>query len=304
MSMSRPAEQPALPDRRRFLAGAAAAVVGAAAGCGPAEPRGPSAPGGLPSTGNAAAVGKPMASPREQTAPLPTLWGELVGRFVYDGPPPPRKKLVVDKDIECCGKFDIRDESLLVGPDGGLANVFVYLRTAHVAICPALEADFGPRVLLDNRDCIFMPHCMWVWYPQQQFHIVNSDPIAQNVAFSPPGDLPANIVLPPAPNPNDSATWTFRRGQSRPVAIACNYHPWESAYVLPRDNPYVAISGLDGVFRIAGLPPGELEFQLWHERTDFLETPDWPRGRLAVSLRPGVNDLGTFRLPPGLFAQP
>ena len=50
-------------------------------------------------------------------------WGDLVGRFLYDGKAPERKKLKVDKDVDCCGKFDIRDESLAVGADGGLANV-------------------------------------------------------------------------------------------------------------------------------------------------------------------------------------
>jgi len=290
-------------NRRCFLAGTAAAALGAAAGCGPSEPRGPTAQAAPAPTETDHATGQPSGTPAGQTIPLPDEWGELAGRFIYDGQAPPRRKLTVDKDVECCGKFDIRDESLMVGPEGGLANLYVYLRTRGVPICPALEADLGPSVLLDNRDCIFMPHCMWIWYPRQVFHIVNSDPIAQNVAFSPLGDLPANIVLPPAPNPNDSATWTFRRGQSRPVPIACNYHPWESAYVLPRDNPYVAISNMHGAFQIRSLPPGELEFQLWHERTGELETPQWPRGRLTVKVQPGMNDLGTIRLPPELFAQ-
>ncbi len=298
--MSRSAEH---PNRRRFLAGAAAAAVGAAAGCSPSEPREPSARGAPAPAGNATGMSKPLDQPAGWAGPLPDAWGELTGRFIYDGQAPPRKKLTVDKDVECCGKFDIRDESLLVGPEGGLANVYVYLRTRHMPICPTLEAELGPRVLLDNRDCIFMPHCMWIWWPKQEFHIVNSDPVAQNVAFSPPGDLPANIVLPPAPSPNDSATWTFRRGQSRPVPIACNYHPWESAYVLPRENAYVAVTDLDGVFRIRGLPPGTLEFQLWHERTDYLDAAQWPKGRLTVTIRPDVNDLGTIRLPPALFAR-
>ena len=93
--------------RRRFLARTAAAVAG-----GRDLPR------------------RPSSGPREAE------WGDLVGRFVYDGKPPERKKLKVDKDLECCGKFDIRDESLMVGPDGGLANVYVYLRSAKVADLP------------------------------------------------------------------------------------------------------------------------------------------------------------------------
>ena len=224
-------------------------------------------------------------------------WADLTGRFVYDGTPPERKKLKVDKDVECCGKFDIRDESLMVGSDGGLQNVFVYLRTRGVAIHPELERTIPKRVTLDNRDCIFMPHCMVIWYPKQEYYIVNSDPVAQNVAFSPPGDAPANVIIPV----KKDATWRFGRSQIVPVPIACNYHPWESAYVLPRDNPYATVSGKDGTFRIAKLPVGDLEFQAWHERVGYLSIPQWPKGRFNVKLKPGVNDLGTIRLQPALF---
>ena len=228
-------------------------------------------------------------------------WGDLVGRLVYDGTAPERKKLKVDKDVECCGKFDIRDESLMVGSDGGLGNVYVYVRSREVEVCPELEESVEEKVVLDNRDCIFIPHCMTIWYSKQKFHIVNSDPVAQNVAFSPLGDVPANIVLPAPPNEAAEATHTFKRKQNIPVPIACNYHPWESAYILPRDHPYVDVSKMDGTFRIAKLPVGELEFQFWHERVGYLATPQWKKGRLEMTVKPGANDLGTIKLPAAMF---
>ncbi|MCS7238136.1 MAG: hypothetical protein NZ899_07695 [Thermoguttaceae bacterium] len=229
-------------------------------------------------------------------------WGCLRGRFVYDGPTPERKKLVVDRDIECCGKFDIRDESLMVGPDGGLANVFVYLRSRPGNIPPELADETPERVLLDNRDCIFIPHCLTVWVPRQKLYIVNSDPVAQNVAFSPLGDRPANIILTPPPGPTAEALWEFRRPQVAPFLVKCNYHPWESAYILVRDNPYMAISRPDGTFEIDKLPAGRHEFQVWQERIGYLQVATWPRGRFNVEIKPGTTvDLGTIRLPPALF---
>jgi hypothetical protein len=225
-------------------------------------------------------------------------WGDLVGRFVYDGKPSPRNKLTVDKDLDCCGKFDIRDESLMVGPDGGLGNVFVYLRTRGAQICPELAQAVEASVLLDNRDCIFIPHCLTIWRDKQKLRIVNSDPVAQNVAFSPLGDVPANIVLPPPPHKASEATWSFRRGQRKPFPIACNYHPWESAYILPLDSPYATVSNPDGTFRIPKLPLGKLEFQIWHENVAYLDTSAMPKGRVSVTIKPGENDLGTIRLSP------
>jgi hypothetical protein len=224
-------------------------------------------------------------------------WGDLTGRFVYDGPPPQRKKLTVDKDLQCCGKFDIRDESLMVAADGGLANVFVYLRTARIAIHPELEKSVEKRVKLDNRDCIFQPHCFVIWHSRQELHIVNSDPVAQNVAFTPLGDTPANIVL----AVEADATYKFTRKQNAPVHIACNYHPWESGWILPRDNPYMAISKTDGTFDIARLPVGEWEFQAWHERPENLERHEWPKGRFKVNVKPSKNNLGTITLPSAMF---
>jgi len=225
-------------------------------------------------------------------------WGDLTGRLIYDGKAPERKKLKVDKDVDCCGKFDIRDETLMVGKDGGLGNVYVYVRTRGVEICPELEKSAEKQVVLDNRDCIFIPHCMTIWYPKQEFQIVNSDPVAQNVAYSPLGDRPANIILPPPPAEAAKATWKFNRKQSRPVPIACNYHPWESAYILPRDNPYMAVSKPDGTFTIAKLPAGELEFQVWHEKVGYLATPKWTKGRFKMTIKPGKNDLGTIKIKP------
>jgi hypothetical protein len=221
-------------------------------------------------------------------------WGDLKGRFIYGGKPLERKKLKVDKDLECCGKFDIRDESLVVAADGGLANVYIYLRSVKAPVCPELEATAAKQVVLDNRGCIFRPHCMKIWYPKQQYSIVNSDPVAQNVAFTPLGDTPANIVL----AVGDKATYSFARKQNTPVPIACNYHPWERGYVLPRDNPYIDISAADGHFRIAKLPVGQWEFQVWHEKPGYLDTPQWPKGRFRFTIKPGTNDLGTVKIAP------
>jgi hypothetical protein len=224
-------------------------------------------------------------------------WGDLVGRFVYDAPPPERERLKVDKDVACCGKFDIRDETLIVGADRGLANVFLYVRSRGVAICPELEQSVEDKVVLDNRDCIFQPHCLTIWYPEQALEIVNSDPVGQNVAFSPPFDTPVNVVLPV----DSKTTHHFHRSQNAPVKIVCNYHPWESGYVLPRDDPYAAVSAADGSFRIQKLPVGKLEFQVWHERVGFVVSPAWPRGRFEITIRPGLNDLGIIKLSPTLF---
>jgi hypothetical protein len=225
-------------------------------------------------------------------------WGDLTGKFLYDGKAAEPKKLIVDADKECCSKFDIRDESLVVDENGGLANVYVYVRTKDVEICPELKEATPEKVVLDNVGCIFVPHCMSIWYPEQKFETVNSDPVSQTVKFDPLLDTPANYVLPVG----GKVTHEFKRRQTVPVKILCVYHKWEIAYILPRENPYVAISKTDGSFSIPKLPVGTLEFQVWHERTGYLATPAWAKGRFEMEIKPGVNDLGTIKLAPSLFA--
>ncbi len=228
-------------------------------------------------------------------------WGDLVGRFVYDGPPPERPRLTVDKDVVHCGQYDIRDESLMVADDGGLSNVYVYCRERRLDLCPELEQSADEQALLDNRNCILVPHCLKIWHTEQDLFIRNSEPVAENVAFSPLGDRPANIVLPPPPAEGATATWRFGRPQRVPVPIVCNYHPWEIAYILPLDHPYVDISAADGTFRIEKLPVGRREFQVWQERPGYLITERWPRARFRVDVKPGVNNLGTIRIEPAAF---
>jgi len=263
-------------NRRRFVSGTAAAAAGAAVG---------------------------LSAPTILKAASTDSWGDLLGRLEYDGPPPERKKLPITTDVDVCGCYDIRDESLMVGEDRGLGNVFVYVRSRGVQICPELVESAEPQVLLDNSGCIFTPHCLKIWWSKQELYTINTRPIADNVAFSPLGDVPANIILPKCDDPErpTSATWRFGRAQFRPLKIICNYHPWEAAYILPHDNPYVAVSAPDGTFRIPRLPVGELELQFWHERTEYLDIPQWPRGRLTVTIKPGVNELPAVKLTPSLF---
>ena len=50
------------------------------------------------------------------------------------------------------------------------------------------------------------------------------------------------------------------------VKFKCNVHPWMSAYVGVRDNPFFSTSGDNGSFAIAGLPAGTYKIEAWHEK--------------------------------------
>jgi len=50
------------------------------------------------------------------------------------------------------------------------------------------------------------------------------------------------------------------------------------------------------------VPAGvELEFQVWQEKSGFVEARDWKRGRFKMTLAAGKNDLGEVKVKPAIF---
>lgn len=50
------------------------------------------------------------------------------------------------------------------------------------------------------------------------------------------------------------------------IDVYCNIHPEMAAKILVLDNPYFAVTGQDGAFRIAGVPPGTYPYVAWQAR--------------------------------------
>ena len=88
-------------------------------------------------------------------------WGTLKGRFIYDGKAPTPIKLDVSKEA-ACASHNLVDESLVVGDDGGLANVVVHVylgRGKKISkIHPDEDAKIKEPVVLNNYHCRFDPH--------------------------------------------------------------------------------------------------------------------------------------------------
>jgi len=231
-------------------------------------------------------------------------WGNLTGRFVYDGDPPEQAKINITKDAACFGNPDLRDESLVVGPDGGIANVVVYVRTKDVGVHPSYEDSADEQVTIDNKRGRFDPHIVPIRLTQTLV-IENSDPCGHNSNLQPIADVGINPLI----APNSQVEHRFNRAQNIPVPVSCNIHPWMRGYVIPRPNPYVTVSDDDGKFTLKNLPADtQLEFQVWQEKAGYVtdavvdgKSVEWNRGRFEYTLSPGENDLGTIKLPPAIF---
>ncbi len=225
----------------------------------------------------------------------PTGWATLTGRFQMLGTPPRREPLTIDKDTAVCapGGKQVLEKTVIVGADGGIQNVLIYLDTDTPADDPKWEHDSylakkSDEVIFDQKDCVFLSHVATM-RSNQTLRILNSDPILHNtniqagrgaIAFN--GSVPSN------------GQTTYQPGgqTDRPFPISCSVHPWMSAYMITRDSPYFAVTDENGGFEIANVPAGvELEFRVWQEKAGFLQkvnlngaaTP-WKQGRFSVSL--------------------
>jgi len=275
-----------------------AVLAVAATGCGPGRVVGPG-----PDAASAMALRQMLVAGVAdeagvaEAAPTGTGWGTLQGRFVFSGTPGERKVLVVDKDMEVCAKGGMKlyDQSLRIDPSTrGLADVVVFVRKAS-RVKQAEAPD--EKLVFDQKDCEFLSP-VFAARVGQPVDVHNSDPIGHNTNIA---GSPFNQLIPAG----GSTVYTPAAETGMPVSVTCNIHPWMKAYAVFRKDGYVAVSAVDGGFRIVDLPAGEpLEFQVWHPRASAglkLDKPElkWsPKGRFQITLQPDeVKDLGTLDVP-------
>jgi hypothetical protein len=231
----------------------------------------------------------------------------LKGTFIYDGEPTEPPKIAITKDLEFCGKHDVRVESLLVNKENrGLANVVVYLYLKRGEKTPAAHESYKnaeQQVVLDNKGCRFTPHICLIT-TSQKLVIGNSDVVGHNTKIDTYVNPPSNEMIPS----NSSIEKQFSRVERTPAPVSCSIHPWMRGYLLVRDSPYFAVTDENGQFEIKNLPSGEWTFQVWHEKASITEVTldgkktNWRRGRAKATIHGGeTTDLGEIMVSPDVF---
>jgi len=226
-------------------------------------------------------------------------FGNLTAKFVVKGKAPAAAKLDINKDPQFCGKHKLVDETVVVGEDGGLANVVVFLSPAigqKVPANPALKRD--AEVTLDNANCRFAPHIVVVT-TDQKLVLKNSDPVGHNSKVDLFNNAPFNDLIPAG----GAVTKSISKAERVPAGVSCNIHPWMRAYLVVRDNAYTGVSDEQGNLKIEGIPAGEWDFTVWHE-TGYVKGQQkgkdlgWKRGKVKVKIEDGKDaDLGTVEVP-------
>ena len=142
------------------------------------------------------------------------------------------------------------DESVVVNPNGTLANVFIYIKSGLEG--KTFEMPATP-VTIDQRGCWFHPRVMGI-QTGQTLEITNSDPVTHNVH----------------PLAQVNREWNHSQGPGElhwpgsslrhevMIRVKCNIHSWMRAFIGVVDHPYFAVSGSDGTFRDTECAAGRL----------------------------------------------
>ncbi|MCE9574594.1 MAG: TonB-dependent receptor [Deltaproteobacteria bacterium] len=180
--------------------------------------------------------------------------GTVSGTVVFAGTPPVRKKIVRDSD-PVCAKTEGLSEDIVVGAKGGLQDVLV-----RVVGVPGKFPIPQTPVVIAQHDCRYEPRVSAV-RAGQQLAIHNGDPTYHNVR----GALGAKTIFnmsQPQGDPDITKDAAPKVGDA--IALHCDVHAWMQAWAVTVDNPFFVVTGDDGAFRIADVPPGKYTLEAWH----------------------------------------
>lgn len=202
------------------------------------------------------AAARPTA--RESPGPAGTRLGTVEGRIRMAGDSLPGPTSVANTtDPGVCAERQSLEDLIVSSRTRGIANVIV-----TVVDGPPSGAAGVPRtpsrLVLDNRDCRFVPHAA-VIAVGDTIEARNSDSLLHTVHYY--GAIERNLSLP-------------RRGITRAtvvdapgmIVVRCDVHGWMQAFVRVNEHLHHAVTDSAGAFRIPDLAEGDHTLELWHER--------------------------------------
>jgi plastocyanin len=187
---------------------------------------------------------------------------DITGKITLKGTAPKEKDITPLKDDATCGKFHSTMPTTrfyVVGPNAELADVVVSL----TGITGKSAGATAQPVVLDQKGCEYVPQILAV-QTGQKITIKNSDPVLHNVHASPTvsGNNEENKAqMAGAPD----LSFSFSKPEDF-LKFKCDVHPWMFAWISVMDHPYYAVSGKDGTFKIANVPPGKYTLQANHRK--------------------------------------
>ena len=189
---------------------------------------------------------------------------DITGKVVLKGTPKPELTIDMTPDPKCGALHSnpVTTRHYVVDSGGGLANVFVYIKSGLTEKSFPVPAD---APLLDQVGCEYTPYVIGVQV-NQKIKIKNSDPTLHNVHGMPKAGS-SNKEFNFAQPVKDMVTEKSFPGPEVLVRFKCDVHQWMFAYVGVLEHPFFAVTGKDGTFKISGVPNGKYTIEAYHVKS-------------------------------------
>jgi hypothetical protein len=184
----------------------------------------------------------------------------ITGTIKLDGTPPHQKPIDMSKEPSCAqlhASHPVTTENVVVGPNGGLANVVLYISDG-LSGAAASQVPSQPQEI-NQKGCQYIPHVVALDV-NQDLKVVNSDSTSHNIHPLPTKNQQWNKSQPPG-TPAFDVKFS---SEEIAIPVKCNIHPWMHGYIAVVKGPY-AVSNADGTYTIQNVPPGNYTITAWQE---------------------------------------
>jgi plastocyanin len=188
---------------------------------------------------------------------------DITGTVTLKGTPPKEKDITPVMEDANCSKLHTSVPTThfyTVGGKGDLADVVVYLQ----GISGKSTGASAPPVTLDQKGCEYTPQIFAV-QTGQKIVVKNSDPVLHNVHAVPTAESGNKERNDPQLANGPDLTFSFAKPEMF-LKFKCDVHSWMFAWCSIFDHPYFAVTGKDGTFKIANVPPGKYKIEAAHRK--------------------------------------
>jgi hypothetical protein len=192
--------------------------------------------------------------------------GIVTGTVHFAGEPPPPTGFELRRyaDREYCGALSDGSgyrflREVAVGPEQGLKDVIVTIQGIEKGKPFTFE-----ETKLETNICQFVPFVS-VMRDQHPVTVKNLDDVSHDLQIY-EREWEHIFIMFHRPALTRAGTSDMIRftGNRRGVIMQCGMHPYMQGHGLAVDNPYYAVTGLEGTFTIPELPAGTYRIKAWH----------------------------------------
>jgi hypothetical protein len=206
----------------------------------------------------------PLIAGAYESAPV-SNGAVLSGKVTFKGSVPPAKIFKIAKNPEVCGKHpsSTADGNRMlqeVRSRGGLLqDVVIFIE----GVDKGKPFDFGGTDFV-AKDCEFTPYVS-VGVKNGPYRVENRDEVIHNPhTYEILGAARRTLLNQPLPNKGDRLDKPLKVLRGKVVKLECDQHDFMHNWIKVVDNPYYAIVGGDGEFKIDEIPPGFYKIVAWH----------------------------------------